>query len=245
MTEDSKFKENKTAAQALAANADRLGLTWGLRPATVTDFDFATQKATAIYDGDTEGVAMSSLCGGLLPGFRVMGMQVPPSANYALSYLNVPPVGTLVIRLRVNGTQSIADAGTGEFVQFTTQEHNWFGSGFTAGAPTKYQPQIPGYYFFNGRAVWTANATSRRAAFLNINGTTGAPGTFGGQSLQAPATGSCQIQCAGSVFLNGDTDYIGLRVIQNSGAALTLATTDGGSVLEGYYMGPFLPQPAA
>jgi len=243
MTGEDSFDSSVTAVQALAENADRLGLTWGLRPATIADFDFHTQKALAIYDGDDEAIAMTSLVGGLLPGFRVMGMSVPPSANYAVSYMNVPEPGTLVIRLRVNGTQSIADAGAGEFIQFNTQEHNWFGTGFSPGQNTKYQPTVPGWYRFNGRVVWTANAVSRRGAFLNINGTTATPGTFGGQSLQTPATGSCQIQCDGSVFLNGTTDYVGLRAIQNSGAPLTTATTDGGSVLEGYYVGPFLAQP--
>ena len=241
--DDNTFKGATAAVKALAENADRLGLTWSIRPATVTDYDFPSQKAKAIYDGDTVAVSMVSLCGGLLPNVRVMAMQVPPSANFALSPINIPIVGTLVIRLRATASQSIADAGAGEFVQWATAEHDWYGTGFTSEDNTKYRPPMPGWYLFNGRIVWTANATSRRGVFLNINGTTGAPGSFGGTSLQAPATGSCQLQCAGSVYLNGETDYVGLRALQNSGAPLTLSpNTDGGSVLEGFYMGAYLPR---
>jgi len=239
---EEEFDSAATAVQALAENADRLGLTWGMRPATVQDYNIETNKALAIYDGDEESISMVSLAGPLLPNFRVMAMQVPPAGNFIVSTLGVPKVGELVIRLRTTGTQSIADAGAGEFVQFQAVEHNLYGVGFSTGENTKYMPPVPGYYMFNGRAVWTANAVSRRGAFININGTTATPGTVGGQSLQAPATGSCQIQAIGTVFLNGDTDYVGLRVLQNSGAPLTLATTDGGSVLEGFYAGAFRPR---
>lgn len=243
MTDERTFESAAVAAQALAENADRLGLTWSMRPAEVISYDFATRKALAVYDGDDEAISMTTLCGDMLPGFRVMGLAVPPAANFAIGYLNVPPPGTLVIRLRVTGNQSIADAGSGAFVEWGSVEHNWFDGGWSSGEPTKYQPPFPGWYFFNGRAVWTSNATSRRAALLNLNGTTAAPGTFGGQSLQTPATGSCQIQATGSVYLNGTTDYVGLRVIQNSGAPLSIvSSTDGGSVLEGYYVGAILPR---
>jgi len=233
---------NKAAAMvsAIQDNADRLGLTWGMRPATVTGYDWDTNTATAVYDGDEVGIAMVSLTGPLLAGFRVMAIQVPPSANFIISTLGIPDPGTLAIRLRVTGTQSIADAGSGSFIEFSQVEHDFFGGGFTSGTPDRYVPPIEGIWMFNGRVVFASNATSRRAALLNTNGTTAAPGTFGGQSLQAPATGTCQIQCMGATYFNGTTDYVGLRAIQNSGAPLLTATTDGGSVLEGYYVGPFL-----
>lgn len=246
MSGDESFDSSATAVRALTENASRLGLTWSLRPATVFDFDFASQKGSAVYDGDTEAISFTSLCGGMLPGFRVMGMSVPPSANYALSYMNVPQPGTLVARLQASTAQSIPDAGSGTFIQFDTQLHNWFQAGFSTGDPTKFTPPVAGFYNFVGRAVFAGNPTSRRAAFINTNGSTGAPGTLGGQSLQSPATGSCQIQGTGAGFFNGTTDYAGLRVIQNSGAPLSTlsSATDGGCMLEIYYVGPFLAQPA-
>jgi hypothetical protein len=71
-------------AQAIQDRARALGLTWTMRPATVVTYDSNTGKATAIYDGDTVALGMDCLVGGLVNGQRVMGMAVPPGANYIL-----------------------------------------------------------------------------------------------------------------------------------------------------------------
>ena len=233
------FDSAAVTVSALQETADRLGLTWGMRPATVTAYDWDTNIATAVYDGDDVAIGMTSLAGPVLAGFRVMAMTVPPSANFIISMLGIPDSGTLAVRLRASSTQAIPDGGSGTFVEFDAVEHDYFGYGWSSGTPTRYIPPIEGVWMFNGRAVFLTNATGRRAAFLNLNGTTASPGTFGGQSLNAATTGSTQIQAMGSIYVNGTTDYVGLRVIQNSGIALTLTATDGGSVLEGYYVGPF------
>lgn len=73
------------ATEALVGRADSLGLTWGLRPATVTTVSSAT--VTAIYDGDTAAISMFPLVGGLYVGARVMAVKVPPSGNYILGVL--------------------------------------------------------------------------------------------------------------------------------------------------------------
>lgn len=227
---------------AVQENADRLGLVWGLRPATVYEYNFDTSACTAIYDGDEEPIGMVSCAGPLLPGFRVMAMNVPPSGNFIISTMGVPEPGTLVIRLGVTAGQSFAD-NTSDFIDFTVIQHSFFGGsggGFSTGTPDRWVPPVAGWYTFNGRIVWLTNATGRRGAFLNTNGTTSAPGTIGGQSLAAAQTGTSQIQCMGSAFFNGSTDYISLRGIQSSGAPLSTSTTDGGPVLEGFYTGAFV-----
>lgn len=233
------FDNAATTVSALAENADRLGLTWGMRPATVVSYDWDSNTAFATYDGDDTPIGMVSLAGPLLAGFRVMVMAVPPSANFIVSTLGIPESGTLAIRLRVTSNQTVTTGGTGAFVNFGSAEHNFFGTGFVVGTPDRYVPPLEGVWRFNGWLVWAANATSRRGAFLNKNGLTGI--TLGAQSLQTPAAGSCQIQCSGAAYFNGTTDYVGLRGIQNSGVSLDLdSAADGGSVLEGYYVGPFL-----
>jgi hypothetical protein len=236
----SKFDDAANLVQAVTDNADRLGLTWGLRPATVKDFDIATNVATAIYDGDKTAIGMVSLTGPLLPGFRVMGMSVPPSGNFAIATLGLPEPGTLVLKIRQTVAQSLTDAAN-TFINFDTTDHNFFGKGFTSGTPDRWVPPLAGYYQFVGRVVYASNATSRRFAGLNTNGSTSGTGTIGSQSLQAAGTGTTQIQAVGAVYMNGTTDYIGLRAIQNSGAALNTSTSDGGSSLEAYYAGAFLP----
>ena len=233
------FDTAATTVSAIAENAERLGLTWSMKPATVTGYDWDTNTATAVYDGDDVAIGMVSLTGPLLADFRVMAMFVPPSGNFIVSTLGIPDPGTLAIRLQASSTQSLTNAVT-NFIEFGTVQHNFFGGGFTLGSPDRYVPPVEGIWNFVGRVVFEANATSRRAAFLNTNGTSATPGTLGGQSLQAPAAGSCQIQAVGAGYFNGTTDYIGLRAIQNSGGALLTAIADGGSTLEGYYVGPFL-----
>ena len=69
-----------TGAQAVVENAKRLGLTWTIRLATISD---ATNGAVmAIYDGDTVAIGMTSMIGAVFTGQRVYVIQVPPSGNF-------------------------------------------------------------------------------------------------------------------------------------------------------------------
>lgn len=72
--------------QAIVERASSLGLTWGLRPATIITVTAA--MVTARYDGDAEAIAMSSLLPGLFVGARVMAIQVPPAGNYIFAFLD-------------------------------------------------------------------------------------------------------------------------------------------------------------
>lgn len=76
-----------TGAQALVDGARRLGLTWTLRPATVTliDSNPTSGLATITYDGDSVPVAAVSLIGVVTPLDRVMGLVIPPSGNFIIS----------------------------------------------------------------------------------------------------------------------------------------------------------------
>jgi hypothetical protein len=73
-------------AQSIVGRASSLGLTWGLRPATVVKGDDPT-AVRAVYDGDTITITMTSMIGSLSPNARVYVQQVPPSGNYITGHL--------------------------------------------------------------------------------------------------------------------------------------------------------------
>ena len=75
-------------AQAVVENANRLGLTWQLRPATVAEVEL-DGAIVAIYDGDTVPIGMINLNGSLTVGSRVMAMFVPPSGNFIIGAIRV------------------------------------------------------------------------------------------------------------------------------------------------------------
>jgi hypothetical protein len=71
-------------AKAVVENAKRLGLQWGMSAATVQQNLDSGNLIQVIFDGDSVPVLAMSLVGKLLPGFRVMVISVPPSANYII-----------------------------------------------------------------------------------------------------------------------------------------------------------------
>jgi len=96
-----------TGAQAVVENAKRLGLTWTIRLATVVD---ATIDAvTAIYDGDTVAIGMTSMIGSVFVGQRVYVIQVPPSGNFIVGFVGMGSVNTYAIANQI-GTLGSAGA---------------------------------------------------------------------------------------------------------------------------------------
>lgn len=82
-------------AQAIVKNADRLGLVWNLRNATVIQTATPPDAVPAIYDNDSAIIGMTSLVGPLFAGMRVWVIEVPPSGNYIVGVVNSgPPRGT-------------------------------------------------------------------------------------------------------------------------------------------------------
>lgn len=94
-------------AQSIVERAASLGLTWTMRPATVTVP--GASDAGIQYDGDTESIPCVNLTGSQFAvGDRVMGVMVPPSANYIIGSLAaiVAPSssGTTTVTAMTNGT---------------------------------------------------------------------------------------------------------------------------------------------
>lgn len=92
-----------SGAQAIVENAGRLGLTWGISPATVQQASVSNGFVQLIMDGDTTPIQAMSLVGGLLPGWRVMVMKVPPSNNYVIGSL-VQSFGMIAYGSRTTNT---------------------------------------------------------------------------------------------------------------------------------------------
>jgi hypothetical protein len=80
------------ATQSIVQNANRLGLTWTLQLATVTEGN-SPPKVSAAYDGDPDNaITMTSIIGGCEAGARVYAIAVPPSGNFIIGYV-VPSTG--------------------------------------------------------------------------------------------------------------------------------------------------------
>lgn len=90
--------------QALVGNAKDLGLTWTLRPATVTGYDGAV--ALAILDGDTVPIAVTVLIDAVDAGQRVYVLIIPPGGNYVIG--RIP--SQVGVRARVTNSQAVANA---------------------------------------------------------------------------------------------------------------------------------------
>ena len=219
---------------ALKANAQRLGLTWTIRFGSVTSVG-NNVTYVRLDDAGTGTIPLPAVPLGAQPatGCRVSCLLTSPTDIFIVAA--TPSPGTPVLRLRRDANQSIANGGTGDFILWDTIDLDLFGT-FVLGSAS-WTPTLAGWYWANGRSVWTANPTDRRGYLINKNGTTGSTGTVGGASVQAATTGSTQCGGGGLVYLDGVADFIGARAIQNSGGALTISNTDGGSVLEAVYLG--------
>lgn len=230
------------AVQAAIDEAGRLGLTWRLRPGTVAGDGVADPlRVPVVVDGDDATTKAHSMVGPVVASQRVWCAQIPPAGIYLIGVIGEAAVsaGMLVARLRREATQSIANGGSGQFIEFDTADYMPFGGWSDSVDPDRFTPPWPGVWRFNARVVYASNATSRRFCGINANGETVTSGTIGSQSLQAPAAGSAQIQADGSAVIDGD--YVGVRTIQNSGGPLNVTGTDGGCLLEAYWLGPVVP----
>ena len=216
------------SAQALIAQAKRLGLTWTLTPGT-TDIG-----GTVTMDGDQESASIDamSLIGDQLPGQRVMCLQIMTGGNYIIgSIAPVPARGALMAKLRRAAAQAFATSGTADEIEFDTVDYDPY-EGFDSGSPTNWVVPFAGWYHAECRINWATNATSRRAAFVDAS----IGGTICGASLQAAAAGSTQCGGSGTMELVAG-EILTLRGIQNSGGSLNTGTTDNGSQMDIIFLG--------
>lgn len=82
----------KALAEAVLEKAVRLGLTWRLRPATVTS---VANDGTirALHDGDTQAIRVTSMIGAVPVRARVMVLKTPPAGNHIVGLVGSPGPG--------------------------------------------------------------------------------------------------------------------------------------------------------
>lgn len=104
-----------TLVNAVVDNAKRLGLSWTLRPATVS-VGTDPNAITGVYDGDDAAnlIPFVSLIGECRAGARVMGLIIPPAGNYIIGTLGEAGAGLRgnVIGYAERETTSSGSTGT-------------------------------------------------------------------------------------------------------------------------------------
>lgn len=108
----------EATAAAVAERGKSLGLTWGLRLATVVD-GTNPQAVLATYDGDDTPIDMVSMIGTLPASARVYAMQVPPGGNFIIADTGAP-AGFLAANTTNNGT-----VATGTGTEQAVPSANW------------------------------------------------------------------------------------------------------------------------
>lgn len=96
-------------ATAMVERAKALGLTWTLRPASAGTGTGDNPIVT--YDGDTERVGAVSLIGDIIPGDRVMMLQVPPAGNFVLGRIGGIAGSKTSVRQTATFRTSVAATG--------------------------------------------------------------------------------------------------------------------------------------
>lgn len=101
-------------AEGIQDRAQHLGLTWGLRPATVNSV--ALNSVLATYDGDTVPIGMVSMIGTLTTGARVYVLQVPPSGNFIVGQVRAYESGDESFTFTTQTSQTRAVTFTNPFL---------------------------------------------------------------------------------------------------------------------------------
>lgn len=213
--------EFQAVVQEVVREARRLGLVWGLRPATVLG---PTQVR---YDGDDEETltrVVNLLEGPLFTDQRVMCVFVPPSGNFVIGSLTDTEI---LFRARRSAGQSIPNASETE-IEWDTVDVDTHG-GYTSDFPTDWVAPYAGWYHLTGGCGWASGGTGtgRRGAFWRVNhvGVNGAGVLMSGVG----STGTHCISARGvDVFLEAG-DSVQMTSFQEQGSALNTAPSSSQS----------------
>lgn len=96
----------------LVEDAQRLGLSWILRPGTVAIAD----PLKVIFDGDDTPITAVSLIGMFPVGARVMGLLVPPGGNFIIGWNDPDFTGPLGVTTNLNQAGGTGTTTSGTFV---------------------------------------------------------------------------------------------------------------------------------
>lgn len=136
-------------------------------------------------------------------------LEILNAAN--LAFLRRPPAASFLQA----SPQSIANV-TDTAITWPAPGYDNY-SGYSAGTPTRYTAQVPGYYQVLGAVSWAVNATGNRLAEIHLNGVAISQGAVPTTSTVNNATAAVG---SGLILMNGTTDYVELFGFQNSGGSL-------------------------
>lgn len=222
--------EYEAGTRELLNEARRLGLTWGLRPATVLDV------GNVRYDGDdTETVTrvVNLLESPLFPEQRVMCMFVPPAGNFVIGSLTETRV---LFRARRSAAQSIPNASEAEIEwdAIDVDTHSGWNSGFD----TEWSAPFGGWYRLSGGVGFASGGTGtgRRGCFWRKNhaGIDGASVFQGGSG----STGNHAIPARGITVYLAAGDNVSLTAFQEQGSALNTAGAANAPSIDVEYLRP-------
>lgn len=146
----------------------------------------------------------------------------------------VPRPGSIVAVLHQTTSQSLTN-GVAAFMLWQTVLLDLWG-GLNVGTPSRYSPNVPGWYELAGGASFLANGTGTRSVGWAKNGTTENATAVAVTPLSAVST--ITVARPHVIYLNGTSDYVEMTVTQSSGGSLsTNATTTQRSVMTVKYLG--------
>lgn len=150
---------------AIVDRAKHLGLTWGLRMATVDDGTVAS-AVLATYDGDDVSIGMVSMVGTLTAGARVYVLQVPPGGNFIISGSSPPGLGFIGANTTDNGT-----VATGTGTEQAVPSASWDNEPtYVFGVGRLYRAEVVGGAFSSAATAQAANIRVRKGT-ATITGT--------------------------------------------------------------------------
>lgn len=201
--------------KAIVDNADRLGITWTLRPGTVA----SSSPLTVTMDGDTVPISMFSMIGATYAGQRVWILIVPPSGNYVIG----DALGTqLGARARVTNAQSINNNTDTPLIWNQIDENS--GATFIATNGTTFTIPADGLWSITAVLVVAAGGGARNFVAINATSTlTGAPGVY--RATFDNAAEVTTVAAATVPMLAGDTFTV--SAFQSSGVARTVSAWVG------------------
>lgn len=134
-----------------------------------------------------------------------------------------PMPGTLVGNLKQASAQSIPGDATVTALTWPTPEFDLL-TGWVVGQPTRYTPNVPGWYEVSGGIGYASNATGYRASLVAKNGT-----TVTGSPIVLPQSGTNTVVPVRNtpVYCNGSSDYLTVCAYQNSGSAINTNASGG------------------
>lgn len=142
------------------------------------------------------------------------GQRVTASALQQLSDACTFAISPPVFVAAQTAAQSIA---TGSLIAITwpTPVIDSY-SGWVGGSPTRYTPQVPGYYDIAATVSYATNATGDRLSVLEQNSAQVASSAL----TSGSASDSLGVPVCATLFFNGTTDFVELFAVQRSGGAL-------------------------